>query len=177
MRGSEADPAGLITRRVRRFPCNTRLVAGSHECSELPLIQHDYANNFVAEAHVFLFQDTFPYNAERSRGDAHNIIAVIMHDEKLGLQGAVDRAVDMCRGAMDKYIEAKANFSSYDVKIDKQVAAYMHGLESWMSGCIEWSFIAGRYFKFGDTRLVKLLQRPNTVIQALGKSVITYISS
>lgn len=87
-----------------------------------------------------------------------------MENEKLDLQGAVDRAGDMCRTAMDKYIETKAQFPSYGPKLDRQVAAFLQGLESWMSGSLEWSFVTPRYLgkkrqEIKKTRRVKLLRR------------------
>lgn len=149
---------------------------------EDPLIMtlNDCANDFVAFSNVscssmlsfrsstcdtfdFLLQDMFSYNAERSRGDTHNIVAIIMHHEELDLQGSIDRAGDMCRAVMDKYIETKGKLPSYGAVLDKQVAAYMQGLESWMTGNIDWSFVTRRYF--GDegaeikrTRSVTLLR-------------------
>lgn len=106
-------------------------------------------------------QDIFSYNVEQSRGDTHNLIAVIMQNEKLDLQSAVDRAGDMCRVALDKYVETKANFPSYGEEVDEQVAAFMHGLESWISGSLDWSFLTPRYFgnrrhEIKRTRWVKL---------------------
>lgn len=69
-----------------------------------------------------------------------------MRNEQLDLQGAIDRAGDMCRAAVDKYIETKVKFPSYGPNIDTQLAAFVYGLESWMIGNLNWSFVTLRYF-------------------------------
>ncbi|KAF8528719.1 isoprenoid synthase domain-containing protein, partial [Gautieria morchelliformis] len=128
---------------------------------ENPLMKtmKDCVNDFVAFSN-----DIFSYNVEQSRGDMHNLVAIIMNNDNLDLQGAMDRAGDMCRAALDKYIETKAKFPSYGAEIDSQVAAFLRGLESWISGSLEWSFVTPRYFgnkrhEVKKTRWVKLLSR------------------
>ena len=87
-----------------------------------------------------------------------------MHNENLPLQAAVDRAGDMCRAALDKFIETRTKFPSYGAHIDGQLAAFLYGLECWISGSLEWSFVTPRYFgskkdEVKKTRWVKLLSR------------------
>ena len=52
----------------------------------------------------------------------------------------------MCIEAIKGYCEYKTKLPSYGPKIDSQVAAYTRGLESWISGNLEWSFVTQRYF-------------------------------
>jgi alpha-muurolene/germacrene-A/gamma-muurolene/(+)-delta-cadinol synthase len=101
----------------------------------------------------------------------HNLVAIIMNNDNLDLQGAMDRAGDMCRAALDKYIETKAKFPSYGAEIDNQVATFLRGLESWISGSLEWSFVTPRYFgnkrhEVKKTRWVKLLSRSRVTANA-----------
>jgi hypothetical protein len=91
-------------------------------------------------------QDIYSYNVEQSRGDTHNLITVIMQDRHLDVQGAFDHAGNMCIGAIKSYYEYKTKLPSYGPEIDGQVAAYTRGLESWISGNLEWSFLTERYF-------------------------------
>ncbi|KAF8590195.1 terpenoid synthase [Ramaria rubella] len=101
----------------------------------------DCVNDFVAFSN-----DIFSYNVEQSRGDKHNLVTVIMKNYDLDLQSAVDCAGDMCREALEKYCETKACFPSYGTAIDKHLASFFRGLESWLSGSLEWSFVTPRYF-------------------------------
>jgi hypothetical protein len=95
----------------------------------------------------------------------HNIVAVIMKHYGMDLQAAVDRAGSMCIEAIVSYCEHKTRLPLYGPEIDSQVAAYTRGLESCISGNLEWSFLTLRYFgnrgqEIKEHRLVRLLS-PN----------------
>ncbi|KAF8499976.1 isoprenoid synthase domain-containing protein [Gautieria morchelliformis] len=110
---------------------------------ENPILEamKDCANDCVGWSN-----DIYSYNVEQSRGDTHNIITVIMRNRDLDVQGAFDHAGNMCIEAIKGYCEYKARLPSYGPEIDSQVAAYTRGLESWISGNLEWSFLTHRYF-------------------------------
>ncbi|KAF9237773.1 isoprenoid synthase domain-containing protein [Melanogaster broomeanus] len=114
------------------------------------------ANDFVSWSN-----DIFSYNVEQSRREPHNLIAVLMHHRGIGLQGAVDHAGALCKGAIQRFEENRAILPSWGEEVDQQVAIYIEGLQDWMVGSLHWSFESERYFKkegpqVKQTRIVKL---------------------
>jgi alpha-muurolene/germacrene-A/gamma-muurolene synthase len=87
----------------------------------------------------------------------------MMHDG-LSLQQAIDCIGEMCQQSMDKFVENQKRVPSWGDSIDRDVKLYVRGLQEWMVGCLNWSFVTKRYF--GDnggtvkaTRIVDLLSR------------------
>ncbi|KAG5727529.1 Germacradienol/germacrene D synthase [Termitomyces sp. T112] len=108
--------------------------------------------------------DIFSYNVEQSKGDTHNMIPVVMNEEGLDLQSAIDFVGNMCRQSIDRFVEDRANLPSWGPEIDKDVAVYVNGLADWIVGSLHWSFESERYFgKTGRevkaNRVVNLLPR------------------
>ncbi|GJJ14034.1 hypothetical protein Clacol_008291 [Clathrus columnatus] len=97
-------------------------------------------NDFVAFSN-----DIFSYNVEQARGDEHNMITVMMKKYNLDLQSAVNRVGDLCIDAIKTYQKARADFPSFGPTVDRDLESFFHGLQSWMSGSIEWSFVTPRY--------------------------------
>ncbi|KIJ41130.1 hypothetical protein M422DRAFT_68403 [Sphaerobolus stellatus SS14] len=100
----------------------------------------DCVNEWVAFSN-----DIYSYKIEHARGDKHNMVAVMMERYKFTIQDAVDRVADHCIEAAKIYQECKANFPSFGAEVDSQVEEYCHVLQSWMSGCLAWSFVTPRY--------------------------------
>ncbi|KAF8800611.1 terpenoid synthase [Phlegmacium glaucopus] len=106
--------------------------------------------------------DIFSFNVEQSKGDTHNMIPVVMHQEGVDLQTAVDFVGNMCKQSIDRFNEDRARLPSWGPKIDRDVAIYVDGLANWIVGSLHWSFESERYFgKAGlqvkATRTVDLL--------------------
>lgn len=91
-------------------------------------------------------QDIFSYNVEQSKGDTHNMIPVVMYQEGLDLQSAVNFVGDMCRQSIDRFIEEQNHLPSWGPKIDSDLAIYVDGLANWIVGSLHWSFETERYF-------------------------------
>lgn len=111
-----------------------------------------------------LSQDIFSYNVEQSKGDTHNMIPVVMHEEGLDLQSAVDFVGALCKQSIDRFVDCRANLPSWGPEIDRQVAVYVEGLADWIVGSLHWSFESERYFgKSGlevkRNRVINLLPR------------------
>lgn len=131
------------------------------EVMEHPLIRGlgDAANDLVTWSN-----DIFSYNVEQSKGDTHNMIVVVMNEEGLDLQSAVDFVGNLCKQSIDQFNDDRANLPSWGPKIDRDVAVYVDGLANWICGSLHWSFESERYFgKTGKdvkaTRVVNLLPR------------------
>jgi hypothetical protein len=110
------------------------------------------------------WQDIFSYNVEQSKGDTHNMIPVVMNEEGLDLQSAVEFVGDLCKQSIDRFNDDRMNLPSWGAKIDKDVGIYVNGLAHWIVGSLHWSFESERYFgKNGKevkvTRVVDLLPR------------------
>ena len=92
------------------------------------------------------------------------MIVVVMNQEGLDLQSAVDFVGELCQQSIDRFIADRANLPSWGPEIDRQVAIYADGLADWIVGSLHWSFESERYFaKAGPevkkTRVVELLPR------------------
>ncbi|KZT04728.1 terpenoid synthase [Laetiporus sulphureus 93-53] len=90
--------------------------------------------------------DIFSYSRERSRGDPHNLVAVIAHAFGIGQQAAVDHAAAMCNETVERFLACKAALPSWGRVVDAQVETFVRGLEDWMIANAEWSFVTERYF-------------------------------
>ncbi|TFK67853.1 terpenoid synthase [Pluteus cervinus] len=108
--------------------------------------------------------DIFSYSVEQSKGHTHNMISVVMNQEGLDLQSAVDFVGRLCKESIDRFNQDRANVPSWGPKIDEEVSIYVNGLADWIVGSLHWSFETERYFgKSGKevktTHVVKLLPR------------------
>ncbi|KAG2143016.1 isoprenoid synthase domain-containing protein [Suillus clintonianus] len=114
------------------------------EVMEHPIIQSlgEAANDLVTWSN-----DIFSYNVEQSKGDTHNMISVVMHEQCLDLQSAVDFVGELCRQSIDRFNENRGLIPSWGPEIDKDVAVYVGGLASWIVGSLHWSFDTTRYFQ------------------------------
>ncbi|KAJ6627882.1 isoprenoid synthase domain-containing protein [Mycena sp. CBHHK59/15] len=131
------------------------------EVMEHPLIASlgEAANDLVTWSN-----DIFSYNVEQSKGDTHNMIPVVMNEQGLNLQAAVDFVGEMCKQSIDRFQEDRAQLPSWGPKIDREVAIYVDGLANWIVGSLHWSFESERYFGKGgaavkSSRVVQLLPR------------------
>jgi alpha-muurolene/germacrene-A/gamma-muurolene synthase len=109
-------------------------------------------------------QDIYSYNFEQSHNETHNLVNVLMTHDGLSLQQAVDRTGEMCKQCIDTFIENQKRIPSWGDSVDRDVKLYVRGLQEWMPGSLQWSFMTKRYF--GDnggtvkaTRIVDLLPR------------------
>jgi hypothetical protein len=108
--------------------------------------------------------DIFSYNKEQSRHDTNNMISVLMREEGLNLQDAVDYVGRLCKGTIQRFEDNRNILPSWGEELDRQVAIYIDGLQNWIVGSLHWSFDSTRYFgKNGHTikqdRIVKLLPK------------------
>ncbi|KAG1847856.1 isoprenoid synthase domain-containing protein [Suillus subalutaceus] len=76
----------------------------------------------------------------------HSLIAVLMRERGLDLQGAVDYSGQMCKIAMQHFEDNRATLPSWGTEVDRQVAIYVQGLQDWIVANLHWSFESTRYF-------------------------------
>ncbi|KAG2139387.1 isoprenoid synthase domain-containing protein [Suillus cothurnatus] len=101
----------------------------------------------AASHHAAWSNDIISYNKEQSRGSApwENLVAVLMHDQGLDLQGAVDYAGEMCKNAIQCFETNRAILPSWGDEVDRQVAIYVEGLQNWIVGSLHWYLNSVRY--------------------------------
>lgn len=106
-------------------------------------------NDFVSWSN-----DIFSYNQEQSHNSTHNLVAVLMLDQGLDLQSAIDRCGQLCKISLQRFEENRAILPSWGEEIDKDVAIYVLGLQNWLAGPLQWTFTSARYFG-KDAQIVK----------------------
>ena len=62
------------------------------------------------------------------------MIPVVMHEQGLDLQSAVDFVGEMCKQTIDRFVEDRAHLPSWGPKIDRDLAVYVDGLANWIVG-------------------------------------------
>ncbi|KAG2337543.1 terpenoid synthase [Suillus weaverae] len=106
-------------------------------------------NDFVSWSN-----DIFSYNMEQSHHSTHNLVAVLMVDQGLDLQSAVDYCGRLCNISLRRFEETRAILPSWGEEVDKEVAIYVEGLQNWITGSLQWTFETTRYFG-KDAHIVK----------------------
>lgn len=92
------------------------------------------------------------------------MIPVVMNQEGVDLQTAVDFVGNMCKQSIDRFNEERNRLPSWGEKIDRDVDIYVDGLANWIVGSLHWSFESERYFgkngrQVKQSRTVELLPR------------------
>ncbi|KAJ3041265.1 hypothetical protein HDV00_009658 [Rhizophlyctis rosea] len=90
--------------------------------------------------------DLYSFNLEQSWGETHNLVCVVMREKELDLQGAMDYCGGMMRRRYAEYQGEKERLPSWGEEVDGVVRRYLKGLEHWVIGVINWSFMSERYF-------------------------------
>jgi hypothetical protein len=74
------------------------------------------------------------------------MVCVFMTHDGLSLQEAVDRVGEVYKETLDSFIENQKRVPSWGDNIDKDVKLYINGMQEWVIGSINWSFVTKRYF-------------------------------
>ncbi|KAG2066193.1 terpenoid synthase [Suillus decipiens] len=74
------------------------------------------------------------------------------------LQDAINYAGQMCKDAIHRFDSNRVILSSWDEKVDKQVAIYVEGLQNFMVCSLHWHLDSARYGVRPD-RIMKLLPK------------------
>ncbi|KAG5338164.1 hypothetical protein C0989_008111 [Termitomyces sp. Mn162] len=114
-----------------------------------------------------LMNDMYSYNVEQARGEIHNVVTVVMHQENIGLNEAMKWVGDYCSKLVHNFLEDLCHVPSFGKEFDDQVKHYLDGLAYWTRGHDSWSFESQRYFQKGGldiqkSRRVVLLPRESS---------------
>lgn len=112
-------------------------------------------------------QDLYSFNREQARGQYANLVPIAMNELDLSLQEAIDYVDELLRKSLDDFLYHKSILPSWGPEVDKQVQAYVRGMEHWIVGSIKWGFDSRRYFgaeyeEFKRTFLVTLWPQETT---------------
>ncbi|KAH9943692.1 isoprenoid synthase domain-containing protein [Amylocystis lapponica] len=161
--GSVPDLESYVPLRRDTSGCKTGFVLVEYACHiDLPneVVEHPVMAEIMnaTNDNISWSNDILSYNREQSRGDSHNLIPVIMNSLGLDLQSAIYYAGELCNKTIDRFLAGKAALPSWGPEVDAQVALYMQGLEDWISGNGDWSFVTKRYFGEAGPEVRKSLQ-------------------
>ncbi|KAI0062680.1 terpenoid synthase [Artomyces pyxidatus] len=132
------------------------------EAVEHPVIQE---MSILAVDMISVGNDIASYNVEQARGgDNHNIVTIVMNQEKTDIQGAMDWVVRYHKTIEDRFMELYEQVPKFGEPVDSQLAIYVDGLGNWVRACDQWSFESGRYFgkkapEIQKTRWVTLMPK------------------
>ena len=84
---------------------------------------------------------------EYSRGlETHNIVTVVMHERKLGYEGAMEWLATFVKQNVTQFLEDRKRLPSWGEDIDRQLKTYVDALGYSVRGYDSWSFESPRYF-------------------------------
>ena len=105
------------------------------------------------------------YNMEQARGDNHNIVTIVMHQNKTDIQGAMDWVYQYHKEVQAKFMDIYENkIPKFGEPVDTELAQYVDNLGNMVRGNVEWSYECERYFgkkgkEIQKTRWVTLLPK------------------
>ncbi|KAH9072901.1 terpenoid synthase [Lactarius deliciosus] len=115
---------------------------------------------------ILLGNDIASYNLEQARGDDnHNMITIVMHNNKTDIQGAMNWVYDYHKELEAKFMDLYENkIPKFGEPVDTELAVYVEGLGNWVRASDQWGFESERYFgkkgpEIEKTRWVTLLPK------------------
>jgi 5-epi-alpha-selinene synthase len=132
--------AGLeIDDEMIEFAGEARLFGGARE--------HPTVRRLTVASHrvVCWANDLISLEKELGRGDVHNLVMVLAHAEALGLQEAVDRAVQMHNAEVRIFVSLSSRLPSFGMAVDRHLERYVAVLRARMRGNLDWSRESARY--------------------------------
>jgi Delta6-protoilludene synthase len=88
----------------------------------------------------------YSYNVEQARGDSHNIIAVVMKEKGVDLDGALTWVAASYEEVLSRFQAQHRMLPSWGPAIDAVVNEFVERLCFWIRGHDSWSFESERYF-------------------------------
>lgn len=64
------------------------------------------------------------------------MIAVVMNQEGIDLQSAVNFVSDLCKQSIDRFNDERENLPSWGPAIDRDIGVYVDGLAMWIVGSL-----------------------------------------
>ncbi|KAK1232505.1 hypothetical protein PQX77_004356 [Marasmius sp. AFHP31] len=118
---------------------------------------------------IILANDIYSYNVEQARGEAHNIVSIVMMHHDFSLDEAISHITSMHDSIVSRFITLSRRLPSFGSPgIDEMALRYVDGLGNWIRANECWSFESWRYFRDAGLqiqrdRVVELLPVIRTV--------------
>jgi alpha-muurolene/germacrene-A/gamma-muurolene synthase len=89
------------------------------------------------------------------------MLVVVMNQRDLTINEAIDYVAELSEKLMNQFVETREKVPSWGEEIDKEMSIYLDGLQHWMIGILNWSFLTERYFgkavaDVKESRIVRL---------------------
>lgn len=98
-----------------------------------------------AAAVVGLANDIYTVEKEMAKGEVNNMVMVLMHEENLGFEGAMRRAVELHDEETREFAALAGQLPSFSPEIDADLRRYIEVLTSMISGHNRWADETDRY--------------------------------
>jgi len=99
---------------------------------------------------VCVGNDILSFNVEHARGDTHNAVIVVMHEQGLCIQDAMDFVGAWYREKVEQFCNAMRDLPPcHSVAVRNAVKMYVAGVANWVTANYEWSLGSVRYFPAG----------------------------
>ncbi|KAI0703407.1 isoprenoid synthase domain-containing protein [Cytidiella melzeri] len=93
---------------------------------------------------IIWMKDIVSYNIQQSRGDMDNLVAVLMMQQQITLQAAVNQATASVRQCVQRFVELSE--SGALTSLDEDAKRYVQGLRDWIVGWAHWVYETEEYF-------------------------------
>lgn len=97
---------------------------------------------------------------EQADGDFQNLVCVIMAQNNMGLQEAVDTLTEMLGQRVADYTALKKSLPSFGPKVDPVLAKYHKALEHFVQGTIVWYYLSPSIYLDGHVQYMYSPSRP-----------------
>ncbi|MBA3545087.1 MAG: hypothetical protein H0T76_01245 [Nannocystis sp.] len=94
---------------------------------------------------VGLANDIYTVEKEMAKGEVNNMVLVLMHEENLGFEDAMRRAVELHDAETREFAEIAASLPSFTLELDLQLHRYVEVLTSLVCGHNSWADETDRY--------------------------------
>jgi len=185
-----ADRSHKLIRSVQEYFEVRRDTVGARPCfalleldKNLPdeAVRHPVVEEMTTLAvdMIMLCNDIVSYNVEQSRGnDDHNIITIVMHQNKTDIQGAMEWVDDYYKEAVAKFMDLyENNIPKFGEPVDTELVQYVDGMANWVRSTYQFSYESERYFgkkgpEIEHTRWVNLLPKEYSSPEYIGPVIV-----
>jgi hypothetical protein len=147
--------------------CQTEYALGCDLTAELGTDPHLAAARDLAINHMTLVNDLYSFPKEYEAGESLNAMWILLRDEELTLQQAVDRLAELIGQTEEEFSRACAQARGGPAARNTAVPAYLRELGHLISGNLHYHSLTTRYH--GDDAFSSGAQQPGTVtVKRLG---------
>ncbi|WP_157907060.1 MULTISPECIES: terpene synthase family protein [Sorangium] len=89
--------------------------------------------------------DIYSLRKETSNRDVHNLVVVLMHEERIELEAAYARAAGIHDAQVEHFLDLVKHLPTFSATIDRNLARYVEGIRIWIRANHDWSIVTPRY--------------------------------